>query len=143
MRQQRAHSLFLAAGQRGVSVIAAIFLLLLFSALAAYMVSMTTTASTTSAQDVQGERAYHAAQAGLEWGVYQVLVPVAASCAASTTLPAQVGEFTVTVRCVAYGPYSEGGANFSVYKLTSLARNGAAVGSVAYVEREVYGSVSR
>ena len=129
--------------QRGVSIITAIFLLLLFAALAAYMVSMTNTADVTSAQDVQGERAYHAAQAGLEWGAYQVLVPVGASCAATSTLPAPVGEFTVTVTCVVSGPFAEAGNTFSVYRLTSLARNAAAVGSAAYVEREVYGSVSR
>jgi MSHA biogenesis protein MshP len=129
--------------QRGVSIITAIFLLLLFAALAAYMVSMTTTADVTSAQDVQGERAYHAAQGGLEWGAYQILVPAGASCAAATPLPAPLGEFTVTVTCTASGPFNEAGNTFSVYRLTSLARNTAAVGSAAYVEREVYGSVSR
>jgi MSHA biogenesis protein MshP len=129
--------------QRGVSIITAIFLLLLFAALAAYMVSMKNTADVTSAQDVQGERAYHAAQAGLEWGAYQILVPAGAVCAVLTTLPAPVSDFTVTVTCTASGPFNEAGNTFSVYRLTSRARNAAAAGSAAFVEREVYGSVSR
>ena len=61
--------------QRGVSIISAIFMLLLFAALAAYMVSLSSSANITSAQDVQGARAYQAAQAGLEWGLLQVLDP--------------------------------------------------------------------
>lgn len=137
--------------QRGVSLISAIFLLLLFAALAAYMVSLTNTANVTSAQDITGVRAYQAAQAGLEWGAYQVLQPdtgAAASCAASTTLPATVIDFTVTVTCTAYGPYSEAGSSFMTYRLTSKAvskdYSGAAdVGKPWYAERQISGTVSR
>ncbi len=125
--------------QRGVSIITAIFLLLLFAALAAYMVSMTNTADVTSAQDVQGERAYHAAQAGLEWGAYQVLVPVGAGCRATLRcrLAQRAGMVAVTVTCVVSGPLPRSAIRFSVYRLTSLARNAAAVGSAAYMTRAI------
>lgn len=128
---------------RGVSIITAIFMLLLFAALAAYMASMLNTANITSAQDVQGARTYHAAQAGIEWGLYQVQVPAAASCAASTTLPAAVGGFTVVVTCASFGPYTEAGQTFTLYWLTATASNGAAPGSAGFVERQVAASVSR
>ncbi|HZX31575.1 MAG TPA: hypothetical protein VFF03_09505 [Rhodocyclaceae bacterium] len=59
--------------QRGVSVITAVFLLLLLAGLAALMANVISTAHTTSAEDVQGERAYQAARAGVEWGLYRVL----------------------------------------------------------------------
>lgn len=129
---------------RGVSIITAIFMLLLFAALAAWMASLLTTANVTSAQDVQGARAYHAAQAGIEWGLYQV--QVSAVCdpnAANTPLPATLGEFTVVVNCTALGPYVDGAQTFTLYQLTATARNAVAAGSSGYVERQVSASVSR
>lgn len=131
------------AAQQGVSLVSAIFLLLLFAALAAYMVRFSSTANITSAQDVQGIRAYHAAQAGLEWGAYQVAVPVAASCVASTTLPAAIGDFTVRVACSAYGPYSEAGQTFTIYHLTAIANSSATPGSPGFVERQMTGVLAR
>ena len=139
-RQRR----FALARQRGVSIISAIFMLLLFAALAAFMVSLTSTANITSAQDVQGSRAYQSAQAGVEWGVYQVLIPAVPSCVRSTTLPSLVAGFSVTVTCTPFGPYSEAGQSFFLYELKSTAQTpGAAPGSAAFVEREVFASVSK
>jgi MSHA biogenesis protein MshP len=120
--------------QRGLSLLAAIFMLLLFAALAAYMAGFSGTASVTSAQDVQGMRAHHAAEAGIEWGLYRVLVDDAC---VSATLPAPIGDFTVTVNCVSSGPFNEAGSDFSVYRLTARAAiAGQVVGSPGFVERE-------
>lgn len=128
----------------GVSVISAIFMLLLFAALAAFMVSLTGTANITSAQDVQGSRAYQSAQAGIEWGLYQVLVPVTPSCAPTTTLPSLVEGFSVTVECSRRGTYTEAGQSFWLYELTSTARTPSLVpGDIGFVERQVVASVSR
>lgn len=131
------------AAQRGISLVSAIFLLLLFAALAAYMVRFVEAANIASVQDIQGGQAYHAAQAGLEWGAYQVAVPAAASCVGTTTLPAAIGDFTVRVTCNAYGPYSEAGQTFTVYHLTATAGNSAAPGSPGFVERQVTGVLAR
>ena len=137
-------SRFALARQRGVSIISAIFMLLLFAALAAFMVSLTSTANITSAQDVQGSRAYQSAQAGIEWGLYQVLVPAAPSCAPSTTLPDLIAGFSVTVTCTKNGPYSEAGQSFWLYELASTAQvPGATPGSAGFVERQAVASVSR
>lgn len=131
--------------QHGISVIAAIFLLLLFAALAAFMANLSGMSSLGAAQDVQGERAFHAAQGGLEWGIHQVLVPPAASCAAST--PLSLGDFNVEVSCQAFGPYTEAGQTFSLYRLRARACSHgclpAAVGSSGFVEREVQATVTR
>lgn len=129
--------------QSGVSLITAIFLLLLFAALAAYMASLSGSANTTSAQDVGAQRAYYAAQAGIEWGAYQVTVPVAPACVASTVLPAPIDGFTVTVTCTVYGPYTESGGTFRLYRLVSTAVNSAALGTPGYAERQVVATVSR
>lgn len=127
--------------QRGASIISAIFMLLLFAALAAFMATLSSTANVTSAQDVQGARAYQAAQAGLEIGLYNVLVSPGTGC--TFPAPPAIEGFTIVLSCASDGPYTESGATFRIYRLTSLAQTSAALGSPGFVEREVSGSVSR
>lgn len=133
--------------QRGFSIVSAIFLLVVLSALGAFMLTFSTVQHTTSAQDLQGTRAYQAARAGIEWGTYRALVvpAVAAPCAATTTLPALAGTlatFTVVVQC-APTPYSEGNVNGTIYTITSTATTqGAAVGSINYVQRQLQATLS-
>lgn len=146
----------------------AIFLLVILAALAAFLVRIATTQSITSAQDVQGARAYQAARAGVEWGLYQVLDPANATvvaptdaawpnmpaCPADTTMAVEA--FSVTVQCAHYptgagassGPptYAEMGATRAliVYQLTATARSaGSAVGTLGYIERQVAVSASK
>lgn len=61
------------ARSRGVGLVTAIFLLVVIAGLAVAMVTIFTTQQGSSALDVQGTRAYQAARAGLEWGVYKRL----------------------------------------------------------------------
>lgn len=131
--------------QRGVSIIAAIFFLLMFAAIAAAMVTLTTTGNATSAQDVQGARAYQAARAGVEWGLWQVLnnpanggSPGAATdplpvCFVSPSNIAAIPGFTVSVTCSAVIT-EEGARNVGVYRIVATAV-GAAPG--AGVERQL------
>ena len=58
--------------QRGVSIITGIFLLLLMAVLAAVIASVVSTAHVNQAADIGGARAYQAARAGAEWGMYQL-----------------------------------------------------------------------
>ncbi|RBA25739.1 agglutinin biogenesis protein MshP [Herminiimonas fonticola] len=89
---------------RGFSLVSAIFLLVVLAALGVAMVTISTVQHQSSALDVQGTRAYQAARAGMEWGVYQRL-QVPAYCAGAVTnnivLPAgtSLAGFTVTVVC--------------------------------------------
>lgn len=138
----------------------AIFLIVILAALAAFLVNISTTQSVTSAQDVQGVRAYQAARAGIEWGLYQVLDPTNATVAAMVApygagalpwpnMPPCAGGafviegFTVVVVCAPFN-HSEGGVNRSirVFHLVSTATLGA-VGTAAYVERQVAVTVSK
>lgn len=59
--------------QRGFGVIAAIVILVILAALAAAIVSVGSTQQMTSAQDVLSARAWQAARAGNEWGLFQAL----------------------------------------------------------------------
>jgi MSHA biogenesis protein MshP len=97
---------FRRARQRGVSLIAAIFLLVVLTGLGVAIVSMSTSQQIASAMDVQGSRAYQAARAGIEWGLYKQLIPQGAAKAcvfSSTTFKLPVGttlsNFYVTVTC--------------------------------------------
>ncbi len=131
--------------QSGFSLISAIFLLVVIAALGLFTVTISTTQQHSSAMDVLGSRAYQAAKAGIEWGVYQLTVPaVPATCATLTQpiMPAdtQLSLFTVTVVCNATA-WTEGTASFSVYQLTSTAKTGV-VGSLGYFERQLTATVS-
>jgi MSHA biogenesis protein MshP len=87
----------------GVGLVTAIFLLVVLAGLAVAMVTISTSQQSASALDVQGARAYQAARAGIEWGLYQNLRTPGRRCDAaySFALPADssLNSFTVTVRC--------------------------------------------
>lgn len=131
------------AAQRGFSIVTAIFLLVVLAAMGAFMVTFSTVQHVTSAQDVQGVRAYQAARAGIEWGAYQAVRN--ASCVGSTTLPTLGGTlagFAVTVLCTASGPYTEGSTAVSIYLITSTASQGT-VGGITFVERQLQTTIAR
>lgn len=157
------HSAF--ARQSGLSLVTAIFLLVILASLGAFIVRVSTTQHMTSALDVQGSRAYHAARAGVEWGLYQILDPANTTvqqmvppygtgtqawpnlpaCPSSTTMT--IEGFSVQVNCVRYpgsGVYNEAGTDRSitVYELTSTASTGVA-GGIGFVERQVAATVSK
>ncbi len=115
--------------QRGVSVLAAVFFLLLFGLLAALMANVISVTHSTAAEDVLGARAYQAARGGAEWGLYQVLDPTNATatgptaalptCFAATSVPG-LGA-TVSVSCAASVSYTEGSKSIRIYRITSTA----------------------
>lgn len=114
------------ARQHGVSLITGIFLLLLMSVLAAALVSIVSTAQLNAAADIDGIRAYQAARAGAEWGMFQ-LDPNAAGAALPDCVdgtPAVPGH-AVTVTCTS-DTYTEGGRDIRIYRITSLAVPNAA-----------------
>ena len=142
---------------RGFVLPSAIFLLVILAALAAFLVRILTTQSTTSAQDIQGVRAYQAARAGIEWGLYQALDPLNASAVApnNAAWPNMLGcpsatlaieGFRVAVNCNPGVPqdYFEAGNTRSirVYRLVATASLGA-VGATNYVERQIQVTVSK
>lgn len=142
-------------GAAGFVLISAIFLLVVLVSLAAFLVNISTTQNVSSAQDLQGSRAYHAARAGIEWGLYQVLDPgnatvVAPGAPTWPNMPAcrpdtalSIEGFAVALTC-ASSDYSEAGANRSirVYRIVATASSGAP-GSAVYVERQVAATVSK
>lgn len=119
---------------RGFAIVSAIFILVILAALGAFIVTISTTQQIGSALDVQGARAYQAARAGIEWGLYQVQAtaaynfgytssdPNTRACPAATTsfspTATTLAGFTVTVDCTATADASNGP---TVYTLTATA----------------------
>ncbi|UCV27511.1 hypothetical protein [Ferribacterium limneticum] len=121
--------------QLGASVISAIFLLLLMAALAAAMVSVVSTAHVNLAADIGGAKAYQAARAGAEWGMYQ-LDPNAQSPSLPTCLGGTppIPDHAVTVTC-SRSTYTEAGRQIGIYRIVSVAT--ASVAKAPGIERSV------
>ena len=139
--------------QRGFSIVTAIFLMVVLSALGAAVLVVSSMQHTSSAIDVQGARAYQAARAGVEWGMYQILDPgntvsgpaTLPSCFGATalTLPATLSAFSTTVSCsTPTAQTTEANRILQAYAIVAVARFGTA-GSPNYVERQITATVSR
>lgn len=113
---------------RGVGLITAIFLLVVIAALSVAMVTVFTTQQASSALDVQGSRAYQAARAGLEWGVFKHARPDPCNSTSSFAIGegTSLDGFTVTVTCsLVDGPETAGNDTEALdqRKVTAVACN--------------------
>jgi MSHA biogenesis protein MshP len=99
--------------QAGVGLVTAIFLLVVLSGLGVAMVSLFTSQQASADLDLQGARAYQAARAGIEWGVYRQLVGKK-ECKGETFLPmppnTSLSAFTVIVTLSGGGSGAGSGA---------------------------------
>ena len=145
---------------------AAIFLIVVFAAIGAYLVTIATGQVEAASQDEQATRAYLAARAGVDWGAYQLLRrpdvspapaagefgPTCSGGAATETLtlgalggPAGGDSFRVKVDCTR-STEAEGGVTVEVFRITSTGCNRAlctAAGDAGYVERQLELVVAR
>lgn len=132
------HRPFLVPGiaQRGFAIVSAIFLLVALAALGAFMVSFSNTQHLTSAQDVQGSRAYWAAKGGIQWAAG--VIDSTGACPAGQ--PAFSDGFNVTLVCRQHD-YTEGTTDRSIFWLQATATAGGGVGNSTYVERQLHAFV--
>jgi MSHA biogenesis protein MshP len=138
-------------GQNGFAAIAAIFLVVILAALGSFMLTFSNTQQLTSAQDLQGSRAYWAAHAGLEWAIGSVAAspgPAGTTEPICPTSPTTVGTnfdggLTVVATCQR-AVYIEGAtaANRFIFQFSSDATTtGGSPGSVGYIQRSVSASM--
>jgi MSHA biogenesis protein MshP len=135
------------APQHGFAAIAAIFLVVVLAALGGFMLTFSNTQQLTSAQDVQGTRAYWAARAGLEWGIGRVSAVATGSAVISgtctTATPMSIDGFSVAVTCTgAAAPYVEAGADKYIFQIISVASVGTP-GTIGRIERSISASMER
>ena len=147
--------------ERGFSLIAAIFLLVVLALMGALIASITGMQQASGQLDVSGVRAYESARAGLEWGTYQVVDPgnainlAAGSCAAAgptvcptsptniASLAGSLSGFTVTVTCTLSANTTESNRNVRVFQLVASACNQPSGGACPNGVNPVNGYVSR
>jgi MSHA biogenesis protein MshP len=118
--------------ERGFTLVIALFILLGLAVFSGYLLTMSTVQSHNSFLSLQGARGYHAAFSGIEWGIARA---AAGNCAANTSFAVPGTDFTVNVSCQAQN-FSEGGSNYNVYRLVSLAESGN-YGDEDYVSRRL------
>ncbi|KAB7622630.1 pilus assembly protein MshP [Alkalilimnicola sp. S0819] len=109
--------------QGGFSLVSAIFIIVVLSALGVGVVRVSTSEVVASASHLQGARAYYAARAGLEWGRHRAVN--ASQCDAASTL--NVENFTVRVSCTAQ--VYQDPQPFTLYWLRATAEQGALDGT--------------
>lgn len=106
--------------QRGMSLVVAIFLIVVIALLSAFAVSIGSASSVSTHQQLSADRARAAAKAGIEWGAYRATVlgqcPAATPPALNLTQGALNG-FRVTVTC------ERDGAG-TVFDITAFAQRG-------------------
>jgi MSHA biogenesis protein MshP len=124
----------------GFAIVSAIFILVVLSALAGFVVSLTNTQNLTLAQDVQGARAYQAVRAGIDYGLSRWLgtaPSVAANCASVST-PVDMADLGFSWDLAASSSTS-GGVDFCELIATArpIGLTTTNVGSVGYVERQL------
>jgi len=131
--------------QQGFSLISAIFLLVVIAALGTFAVTLSTTQQQSSALDVMGARAYHAARTGIEWAAFQVVnsplnaaapAPCGPTNFALNTLGGTLNPFTVTVNCAA-ASHVEDASTVWIYDVTAVAQTAGSPGDTGYVERVI------
>jgi MSHA biogenesis protein MshP len=121
--------------QRGVSLVAAVFLLVALAGLGAFAVRLGVLQQGTVTSALRAAQAHHAARAGIAWAAHRAVN--AGWCATATLNLTQGGTsgFDVAVQC-AETSHVEGGATISVYVITVLAEAGA-YGTPDYVSRRL------
>lgn len=126
--------------QRGFSLVAALFLLVVLAGLGAYAVRLNTLQQQTVTAALRGAQALEAARTGAAWGAY---LAVAGSCAAAATLNLTQGAaagFRVSVQCT-QSDHMEGTTPVRVFVLNVRAEAGA-YGGPDYVSRRLQTKVT-
>ena len=129
--------------QHGFGLVAAMFVIIIITAVITAMARMAETQNATNSMAIQQARAYQAARAGLEYGVAQVLVDKDCTFAPPPNLDG-FALFTISVGCS--GPATVdipeenktvvAGTEAKFYTITATAEYGSA-GSPDYAYREL------
>jgi len=128
----------------GFAIVSAIFLVVVLSLIAAFIVSVVATSRSTSNYVLQGARADYAAWSGIEWAIAKAFPPYNSCLAGPTVLSYSQGglnNFTASVTC-SVQTYSEGGVNnVKMYQITSTGQY-STPGNQDYVSRQWQTTVS-
>ncbi|MDD2759882.1 MAG: hypothetical protein PHH11_06270 [Methylomonas sp.] len=129
--------------QRGLTLVMAMFVLVVLGLLGAYMLRVSGVQFVTSVYALQGARAYQAARAGMEWAMARI--DKGAGCAdinAQTALTfAGIPGFKVKLGCSSQAD-SEADKSLTFYRINAVSQYGDYSGR-DYVAREIEITVVR
>lgn len=123
--------------QRGLSLITAIFIVVMLALIALFAVRSLGSQQAQNNQALIGLRAEYAARAGLQWGAAQALLPVS-SCVMGSNLA--IEGIAVTVDCVPTDVV-EAGVPYRVFAINAQAVSGV-LGQPEYAQRSLSGRFS-
>jgi len=121
--------------QQGITLIGAIFVLIIASLLGQYLINIAGVQRQTSLLSLQSARAYQAANAGIEWSIAKTIVSNSCPSSAPTNFSG-LPRFTVTMSCTNLGVFDENGISSTIYKLSSTSKFGL-YGDIDYVSRHL------
>ncbi len=123
--------------QQGISLVAVIFLITVLAIAVIFIQRLLSVSVATNSLALQGARAWQAAQAGAEWGVYQVLN---GGCPAPTSTlsltESSLAGFSVTVDCSS-SAFTEEGVAVTLYSLDIFAEFGTLGTTQEYASRRI------
>lgn len=123
--------------QQGVSLVAVVFIITVLAVAVVFIQRLLSVSVATNNLSLQGARAWQAAQAGAEWGIYRAIVD--GSCVSSSTLNLTEGAlngFTVTVGCSSQS-YTEEGSLVTLYNVSVLSEFGTLGLTPEYASRRI------
>jgi MSHA biogenesis protein MshP len=126
--------------QRGMTLIGAIFMLVIIAMLGQYLVNISGMQRQSNLLALQAARAYQTANAGIEWGAAQA---IAGNCAANTLINIPNNNFTTNVDCTNISSYIEDiGPEVNVFLIQSQSEYGLP-GNPDYVSRRIEATIQR
>jgi len=126
--------------QSGISLVPALFLLIVLAALGVVAVRLTAVQTQTVVLAMQSARAFSAARTGIDWSAYQALVNGSCASATLTLTEGGLNGFSVDTRC-SVTSHSEGPQTVSVYTIEAFASSGV-YGTPDYVSRRIRSTIT-
>ena len=129
--------------QRGMTLIGAIFILVVVALLGQALVSISGMQRQSSLLALQAARAYQTANTGIEWGATQAINGNCSEIADTVTILAiPNNNFTTTVTCIYKGAFTENTTEVKVFLVQSQSQYGI-FGNPDFVSRSLEASVQR
>ncbi len=126
--------------QRGFALVVAIFLIVVLSSLAMYIVRISGMQHQTVNVTLLGARAFQAARVGVEWGAFQALDSAACTTTTLTLTEGGLDGFDVEVTCTS-SSHTETGNTYNVFAIDVEARAGV-YGNPDYVSRRMQATLT-
>ena len=126
--------------QRGVSLVAAVFLLVVLAGLSAFAVRLGVLQGQTTTSGLRAAQAFHAARAGIAWAAHQALNGGVCGPALLNLTEGGTNGFDVTIQC-AQSSHVEAGSTLNVFVIDALAEAGT-YGGPGYVSRRLQAKIT-